>query len=67
MIGDYYQLMADFRSYVDTQGKVDAHYRQPIKWQKSALLNIANMGYFSSDRSIKDYAENIWHTIPSKF
>ncbi|MBR1375169.1 MAG: glycogen/starch/alpha-glucan phosphorylase [Cardiobacteriaceae bacterium] len=67
LIGDYYQLMADFRSYVDTQGKVDAHYRQPIKWQKSALLNIANMGYFSSDRSIKDYAENIWHTIPSKF
>lgn len=62
--GDYYQLMADFRSYVDTQYKVDDYYRQPGKWRRSALINIANMGYFSSDRSIQDYADGIWHIKP---
>lgn len=63
-IGDYYQLMADFRSYVEAQNAVDVHYQQPEKWHRSALLNIANMGYFSSDRSIEDYAQNIWHIEP---
>jgi len=62
--GDYYQLLADFRSYVDTQYKVDDYYRQPEKWRRSALINIANMGYFSSDRSIQDYADGIWHIKP---
>lgn len=60
-IGDYYQLMADFRSYVQAQDRVDLLYKQPQKWQKAALINIANMGYFSSDRSIEDYANNIWN------
>ena len=59
--GDYYQLMADFRSYIDTQYRVDAYYKQPNEWYRSALINIANMGYFSSDRSIQDYADNIWY------
>ena len=54
----------DFRSYVDTQYKVDDYYRQPEKWRRSALINIANMGYFSSDRSIQDYADGIWHIKP---
>ena len=62
--GDYYQLMADFRSYIDTQYKIDEYYRQPEKWRRSALINIANMGYFSSDRSIQDYADDIWHIKP---
>ncbi|AHZ96916.1 hypothetical protein F384_12700 [Citrobacter amalonaticus Y19] len=48
-------------SYVDCQDKVDELYRHPEKWIAGAMLNIANMGYFSSDRTIKEYAENIWH------
>ena len=62
--GDYYQLMADFRSYIDTQYRVDEYYKQPNEWYRSALINIANMGYFSSDRSIQDYADNIWYIKP---
>lgn len=62
--GDHYQLLADYRSYVDTQDKVDKLYRQADKWQRSAALNIANMGYFSSDRTIQEYADEIWHISP---
>ena len=62
--GDFYQLMADFRSYIDTQYKADEHYRNVSAWRKSALINIANMGFFSSDRSIADYCRNIWYIKP---
>jgi starch phosphorylase len=62
--GDHYQLLADYRSYVDTQDKVDKLYRQPDKWQRCAALNIANMGYFSADRTIQEYADEIWHISP---
>ncbi|EEQ07194.1 Glycogen phosphorylase [Yersinia bercovieri ATCC 43970] len=63
-LGDHYQLLADYRSYVDTQDKVDALYRHPDEWTRKALLNIANMGYFSSDRTIQEYADEIWHIKP---
>jgi glycogen phosphorylase len=59
--GDHYQLLADYRSYVDTQDKVDKLYRHPDEWQRRAALNIANMGYFSADRTIQEYADEIWH------
>ncbi|ORM64807.1 glycogen phosphorylase [Pantoea rodasii] len=62
--GDHYQLLADYRSYVDTQDKVDKLYRQPDEWQRRAALNIANMGYFSADRTIQEYADEIWHISP---
>lgn len=62
--GDHYQVLADYRSYVDCQDKVDELYRQQEKWTSTAMHNIANMGYFSSDRTIKEYAENIWHIDP---
>ncbi|MGN6902733.1 glycogen/starch/alpha-glucan phosphorylase, partial [Neisseria sp. P0015.S010] len=62
--GDFYQLMADFRSYIDTQYKADEHYRNVSAWRKSALINIANMGFFSSDRSIADYCRDIWYIEP---
>ena len=62
--GDFYQLMADFRSYIDTQYKADEHYRNVSAWHKSALINIANMGFFSSDRSIADYCRDIWYIKP---
>ncbi len=62
--GDHYQVLADFRSYVDCQEKVDELYRHPEEWTIKAMHNIANMGYFSSDRTIKDYAETIWNITP---
>ncbi|WP_145536583.1 glycogen phosphorylase [Yersinia kristensenii] len=62
--GDHYQLLADYRSYVDTQEQVDALYRHPDEWTRKTLLNIANMGYFSSDRTIEEYADEIWHIKP---
>ena len=62
--GDHYQLLADYRSYVDTQDKVDALYRKPEEWQRRAAKNIAGMGYFSSDRTIQEYADEIWNISP---
>jgi starch phosphorylase len=59
--GDHYQVLADYRSYVACQDKVDTLYRNQEQWTSMALLNIANMGYFSSDRTIQEYAEKIWH------
>lgn len=64
--GDYYLLLADYRSYIDTQDQVDLLYKQPNEWTRRALLNIANMGYFSSDRTIQEYADDIWHIKPFK-
>ncbi|MBV4368363.1 glycogen phosphorylase [Erwinia sp. BNK-24-b] len=63
-LGDHYQLLADYRSYVDTQDKVDELYRHPEEWTRKTLLNIANMGYFSSDRTIQEYADEIWNIKP---
>ncbi|MBW5824549.1 glycogen phosphorylase [Yersinia kristensenii] len=62
--GDHYQLLADYRSYVDTQEQVDTLYRHPDEWTRKTLLNIAHMGYFSSDRTIEEYADEIWHIKP---
>ncbi|WP_425437508.1 glycogen/starch/alpha-glucan phosphorylase [Neisseria iguanae] len=62
--GDHYQLMADFRSYIDTQAKADVHFKDKAAWNRSALINIANMGFFSSDRSIVDYCRDIWYIKP---
>ncbi|OOH85711.1 glycogen phosphorylase [Pasteurellaceae bacterium 15-036681] len=58
--GDFYQACADFRSYVETQEKVAAAFADKKAWTRSAIINIANMGYFSSDRSVLDYARDIW-------
>ncbi|RJL51559.1 glycogen phosphorylase [Pectobacterium carotovorum] len=62
--GDYYQLLADYRSYVDTQDRVDELYAKKDEWVRCAVQNIANMGYFSSDRTIGEYAEDIWNIKP---
>ncbi|MDG2953547.1 glycogen/starch/alpha-glucan phosphorylase [Bisgaard Taxon 10/6] len=61
---DYYQTLADFRSYVDTQALVDEKYKDQDAWVMSSMHNIANMGFFSSDRTIQEYAERIWHIKP---
>ncbi|MGM3160993.1 glycogen phosphorylase [Dickeya undicola] len=62
--GDHYQLLADYRSYVDTHDKVDDVYRDEDEWTRRTLHNIANMGYFSADRTIQEYADDIWHIKP---
>jgi starch phosphorylase len=64
--GDHYMLLADFASYVETQGQVDALYRQPDKWCQKAISNVAGMGVFSSDRTIGEYARDIWHIAPER-
>lgn len=61
---DPYMLCADFDSYVACQRKVEELYIQPRAWAKATLHNIANMGFFSSDRTIQQYAEEIWETKP---
>ncbi|OOF36982.1 glycogen/starch/alpha-glucan phosphorylase [Rodentibacter heidelbergensis] len=63
---DYYQAFADFRSYVEAQLMVDEKYKQPEQWIESAIQNMINMGFFSSDRTILDYAKNIWKVEPIK-
>ncbi|HNG79503.1 MAG TPA: glycogen/starch/alpha-glucan phosphorylase, partial [Burkholderiaceae bacterium] len=62
--GDHYLLLADYESYVDTQDQVDALYRNADEWTRRAVLNVAGMGVFSSDRTISEYADQIWHTRP---
>ena len=61
---DYYQLLADFPDYVAAQQRVDALYRRPSEWTRQAILNIAAMGPFSSDRTIGEYASEIWNVQP---
>jgi starch phosphorylase len=57
---DGYMLMADFADYVATQGRVDALYRDEAAWAERAMLNVAGMGGFSSDRTIEEYVERVW-------
>ena len=61
---DHYMLLADLREYIETQDKVDELYRQPRKWDRKALFNVARSGKFSSDRTIREYARDIWHIDP---
>lgn len=64
--GDFYQNLADFDSYYKAQQRVDALYKNKIKWGHSVAINIANMGRFSSDNTIKEYATEIWNIEPLK-
>ena len=63
---DRYMALADFADYQKAQKKASALYADPEKWNKMSLVNIAKSGIFSADRSIGDYAENIWHLKPVK-
>ena len=62
--GDYYMLLADLRDYIQTQERVDAAYKDPGGWDRKAIINVARAGKFSSDRTIQEYASQIWHLQP---
>ena len=64
LANDHYLLLADYASYLDCQAKVEAAYRDPELWQRKAILNVANMGIFSSDRTIAQYAQQVWQAKP---
>jgi starch phosphorylase len=61
---DYYCLFADFDAYIKMQDQVSEVYKNPKEWAQKSIYNVARMGKFSSDRSIKEYAEKIWHVKP---
>jgi starch phosphorylase len=58
--GDKYMLCADFQSYIDCQRRVDECYKDQKAWLTKAVHNIASVGKFSSDRTIREYAKDIW-------
>ena len=58
--GDHYMLLADYQSYIDAQDRVDLAYRDSTDWAIKAMRNVAGMGPFSADRTIAEYAQDIW-------
>jgi len=61
---DEYLVFADYASYIEAQEKVNQAYRNPERWARMSILNVARMGKFSSDRSIREYSERIWKVEP---
>lgn len=61
---DEYMVMADYQPYIDAQEKVGKTYLDVQRWTKMSILNVARIGYFSSDRAIREYCQNIWKISP---
>ena len=67
MRNDEFFVLADFDAYIYAQEKVQARYMDKSRWAKTMLVNIAKSGYFSSDRTISEYAKEIWDLKPLSF
>ncbi len=63
---DPFLVLADLRSYLDAQARVSKLWQDPEAWAKASIVNVARMGFFSSDRSIRQYAERVWDVKPVK-
>jgi len=63
---DPFLVLADFRAYVEAQGRVSRAWQDPDEWSRQAVLNVARSGYFSSDRSIREYAQKVWNMKPER-
>ena len=61
---DEYMLLADYQAFVDCQDRVRAAFLHPDRWLQMSILNVARTGYFSSDRAVREYCQDIWHTEP---
>jgi len=61
---DRFLALADYRSYLDAQQRVEKAYADPDAWSRSAILNVARCGFFSSDRAMREYIDRIWHAPP---
>ena len=66
LANDTYLLLADYAEYIQCQKRVDLLYQQPWEWARMSILNTAGMGKFSSDRTIAEYARDIWNIHPEK-
>jgi starch phosphorylase len=64
--GDRYLLLADYTDYVRAQERVAATYRHADAWTRMSILNTAAMGKFSSDRTVREYADDIWNLVPCR-
>ena len=62
--GDHFMVLADYADYIRCQEKVAALYQDPDEWTRHAIINVARMGKFSSDRTIQEYADEIWNIKP---
>jgi glycogen phosphorylase len=61
---DTYMLLADYQSYIDCQDHIRTVFRDTDRWTRMSILNTARMGRFSSDRAVREYADDIWHVKP---
>lgn len=62
--GDFYLVSDDFESYLEAQSTIDKEFKDQDNWVRKSIICVANMGFFSSDRAIQEYAENIWNIEP---
>jgi starch phosphorylase len=63
---DPFQVLADYQAYVDCQDQVSARWRDPESWARQSILTVARMGWFSSDRAIREYCDQVWHVQPMR-
>jgi len=62
--GDFYMHLADLRGYSEAQAELGRLYQKPAEWDRAAIINVASSGKFSSDRTISQYASEIWDVTP---